>query len=224
MSLSAPDPALRPQILDFYAALRRNDVAALDEFATQGFPLAWVQAFAETSLPEYAMRHGAVEGAWWLMAKGVMPERWSEFSGDAWKTFLKKGFNLAISRQGPSIPMDVYKNILKVGLKTTGEKLPSWLDQYTTTATTLAGGLLDRVSGRFSELLRAAAERQAQAEQALERQASEMQASELDGESDQEPALETQSAPEPLSASQVQAKARRPVAKKAAKKTKSPRA
>ena len=155
--MSLPDPSLRPQIQAFYAAIRDNNVERLEEFSKSQFPLAWAQAFSETSLPEYAMRHGSVEAAWWLMAHGAMPEKWSAFSGDVWKTFLKKGLALALSKQGPSIPMDVYKNILKVAFKTTGEKIPSWLDQYTATASTFAGSLLNRVSQGLDRFARSGA-------------------------------------------------------------------
>ena len=123
---------LRPHIKKFYQALKANDVAFLKDQKSHGFPLEWVQTFAEVSLPEYAMQNNAVEAAWWLMAEGVMPEKWSVFTGAAWTGFLKKGLQLALSGSGSAavLPMEAYKNILKIALITTGEKAPAWLETF----------------------------------------------------------------------------------------------
>ncbi len=107
MQDNTSEKILREQVQRFYQALRDNDVQTLEDLKDNKFPFKWAQSFSETSLPEYAMKHGSVEGAWWLMANGQMPENWTSFTGSTWKSFLKKGLQMALSGQGPSISMDV---------------------------------------------------------------------------------------------------------------------
>ena len=156
--MNIPDSALRPQIQKFYLSLRNNDIEELDVLSSKGLPLLWIQSFAETSLPEYAMKNGSVEAAWWLMAKGVLPENWAAFTGSATSNFFKKGLALVVSRQGQSIPIDVYKKIVKLAFKTTGENIPSWLNQFTgssmSNAADTASKLFGRIGQHFDKLIK----------------------------------------------------------------------
>lgn len=147
---------LRSQVQTFYSAVRSNNAEAVEKMINDGFPIEWAQAFSETSLPELAMRHGAVETSWLLMSKGLMPEKWSDFSGDAWKVFLKKGWDMTVSKDGAHLSMESYAKIAKIGLKITGQQLPGWLDkvlaQSTTGATKLTGNVMSRFSGFLSRV------------------------------------------------------------------------
>lgn len=140
-----PDPQLRGLMQDFYRSIRENDTDKLEELSQNGLPLAWVQSMSETSLPEYAMKHGSVEASWWLMSKGIMPESWSEFSGGAWKAFMKKGWQMVMS-QDSDLSLGTYKNIMMVGVKATGERLPSFLEQSGAQLSTQAKGLFGKLS------------------------------------------------------------------------------
>lgn len=150
--MTAPDATLRPQINTFYAALRTNDVDKLQEMLRNDFPIEWAQVFSETSLPEYAMRHGAVEAAWVVMSAGVLPEKWSAFTGDAWKAFLKKGWEMATTSTGARIPLEEYTQIAKVGLKITGQNFPAWLDKMLDTTSVSAASLASNLRGSFGSL------------------------------------------------------------------------
>lgn len=123
-----PSPVLRRQMQIFYKSLRENDIATLTTLHDNGLPLSWVQSMAEQSLPEYAMRHNAPEAAWWLMSQGVMPEDWSSFTGSAWKSFLKSGWEMVNSKDTTLLSFQVYTDIVKAGLKVSGERMPEWLD------------------------------------------------------------------------------------------------
>lgn len=150
--MTAPDATLRPQINTFYAALRTNDVEKIQEMLRNDFPIEWAQVFSETSLPEYAMRHGAVEAAWVVMSAGVLPEKWSAFTGDAWKAFLKKGWEMATTSTGARIPLEEYTKIAKVGLKITGQNFPSWLDKMLDTTGLSTASLANNLKGSFGSL------------------------------------------------------------------------
>jgi len=134
----------------FFSAIRQNDLETLNKMLENDFPLDWAQTFAETSLPEYAMKHGAVEAAWWLMSQNVMPESWAAFSGDTWKSFLNRGWNLVVSKEGPSIPMDAYKEIIKSGMKKTGGVFPSWLEQTLSSSVKNIGSVAGSIFARAS--------------------------------------------------------------------------
>lgn len=150
--MTAPDATLRHQINTFYAALRTNDVEKIQEMLRNDFPIEWAQVFSETSLPEYAMRHGAVEAAWVVMSAGVLPEKWSAFTGDAWKAFLKKGWEMATTSTGARIPLEEYTKIAKVGLKVTGQNFPGWLDKMLDTTSVSAASLASNLRGSFGSL------------------------------------------------------------------------
>lgn len=149
---TVPDQ-LRNQVQAFYAAIRSNDAESVETMLNDGFPIKWAQAFAETSLPEFAMRQGAVETSWLLMSKGLMPEKWSDFSGDAWKVFLKKGWDMTVSKDGAHLSIESYAKIAKIGLKVTGQQLPGWLDKVLTQSTTGATKLTDSMMSKFSGFL-----------------------------------------------------------------------
>lgn len=159
-----PANLMRPQVQAFYEALRSNDTNSVQSMLDNKFPLEWVQTFAETSLPEYAMSHGSVECAWLLMSHGVMPEKWSAFTGDAWKAFLKKGWEMATSPDGANLSVEAYRKIAKIGLKVTGQNFPSWMDKImsdsaataTRVGTSVWGGV-NRLWGRVVERLEAEA-------------------------------------------------------------------
>lgn len=162
MNDSAPN-LMRPQVQAFYEALRSNDVTTVQSMLDNKFPLEWAQTFAETSLPEYAMSHGSVECAWLMMSHGVMPEKWSAFTGEAWKAFLKKGWEMATAPDGGNLSMEAYRKIAKVGLKVTGQNFPSWMDKVmnesavaATRVTTSVLGSMGRLWGRVVERLDAA--------------------------------------------------------------------
>lgn len=150
---TAPPPMMRAQVQRFYAALRANDVSVVNDMLENDFPIQWAQAFSEHSLPEFAMRHGAVESAWLLMSKGVMPENWSGFTGDAWKAFLKKGWELATSQSNVNLSMETYLKIAKVGIKVTGERLPSWLDKAMSESSTAATRVTTSLMSGLSKLM-----------------------------------------------------------------------
>lgn len=159
-----PPNLMRPQVQAFYEALRSNDTIGVQKMLDNKFPLEWAQTFAENSLPEYAMSHGSVECAWLLMSHGVMPEKWSAFTGDAWKAFLKKGWEMATSPDGANLSMEAYRKIAKIGLKVTGENFPSWMDKVMSdsaaTATRVGTSVWDgmnRLWGRLQERLDAEA-------------------------------------------------------------------
>lgn len=143
---------MRPQVQSFYEALRSNDVAALQALLDKDFPLEWAQTFAETSLPEYAMSHGSVECAWLLMSHGAMPEKWSAFTGDAWKAFLKKGWEMATANDGGSLSIDAYRKIAKMGLKITGQNFPSWMDKIMNDSAATATRMTTTVLGSVTKL------------------------------------------------------------------------
>lgn len=159
-----PPNLMRPQVQAFYEALRSNDTISVQKMLDNKFPLEWAQTFAENSLPEYAMSHGSVECAWLLMSHGVMPEKWSAFTGDAWKAFLKKGWEMATSPDGANLSVEAYRKIAKIGLKVTGENFPSWMDKVmsdsaataTRVGTSVWGGM-NRLWGRLQERLDAEA-------------------------------------------------------------------
>lgn len=143
---------MRPQVQSFYDALRSNDVAALQVLLDNDFPLDWAQTFAETSLPEYAMSHGSVECAWLLMSHGAMPEKWSAFTGDAWKAFLKKGWEMATANDGGNLSIDAYRKIAKMGLKITGQNFPSWMDKIMNDSAATATRMTTSVLGSVTKL------------------------------------------------------------------------
>lgn len=143
---------MRPQVQAFYEALRANDVTALQNMLEKDFPLEWAQTFAETSLPEYAMSHGSVECAWLLMSHGAMPEKWSAFTGDAWKAFLKKGWEMATSNEGGNLSMEAYRKIAKMGLKVTGQNFPSWMDKIMNDSAATATRMTTSVLGSVGKL------------------------------------------------------------------------
>lgn len=143
---------MRPQVQSFYEALRSNNVAALQTLLDNDFPLDWAQTFAETSLPEYAMSHGSVECAWLLMSHGAMPEKWSAFTGDAWKAFLKKGWEMATANDGGNLSIDAYRKIAKMGLKVTGQNFPSWMDKIMNDSAATATRMTTTVLGSVTKL------------------------------------------------------------------------
>ena len=79
-----------------------------------------------------------------------MPESWAAFSGDAWKSFLKRGWNLVVSKEGPSIPVEAYKEIIKSGMKKTGEVFPSWLEQTLSSSVKNIGSVAGSIFARAS--------------------------------------------------------------------------
>lgn len=141
---------LKEEVKGFYELIKSNDVVGMEGKVKSGFPLKWMAVFSETSLPEYAMRHGNVEAAWWLMANGTMPDNWTAFSGNAWKSFLKKGLAMAMTDNGPGISLGAYKNIVKIALKKTGENLPSFIDSAIMQSSNVAAGL---ASSLFNSLM-----------------------------------------------------------------------
>ena len=150
------DKILRHEVKNFYNLIKSNDVEGMQEKVNEGFPIKWLGVFAEKPLSEYAMENGNVEAAWWLMANGQMPESWSSFSGSAWKSFLKKGLNMALSNDNTGISLNSYKNIVKIAVKTTGENLPSFIDSAilhsANMATELAGNIFNSLMGRLDKL------------------------------------------------------------------------
>lgn len=143
---------MRPQVQSFYEALRANDVTAVQKMLEKDFPLEWAQTFAETSLPEYAMSHGSVECAWLLMSHGAMPEKWSAFTGDAWKAFLKKGWEMATSNDNQNLSIDAYRKIAKMALKVTGQNFPSWMDKVMSDSAATATRMTTSVLGSVTRL------------------------------------------------------------------------
>ena len=151
-----PPPALRAAVTAFYEALRSNDIPALTQHQKAGFPLAWAKAFAPESLPEYAMRHGSVEAAWWLMGNGVMPENWGHFTGRAWTSFVKKGLAMALSGDASvRLPLEAYKEIMRVAVRTTGERLPGWFDELKSQSQTATQSLWSLAASSWDALLKA---------------------------------------------------------------------
>lgn len=117
----------RTHVLVFYQALQHNNIVEIQHLIqSNDLDLTTLQMYAETSLPEYAMKHGSVEAAWFLMSKDIFPEDWGQFTGQAWKSFLKKGWGM-VRQKETSIPLDTYLKIVQIGIKTTGEKLPTYL-------------------------------------------------------------------------------------------------
>lgn len=148
-----PPNLMRPQVQAFYEALRSNDTISVQKMLDNKFPLEWAQTFAETSLPEYAMSHGSVECAWLMMSHGVMPEKWSAFTGDAWKAFLKKGWEMATSPDGANLSVEAYRKIAKIGLKVTGQNFPSWMDKMMSDSAATATRVSTSVWGGFNRML-----------------------------------------------------------------------